>query len=98
MKIFRHADELPKDFGPTVVSIGNFDGVHCAHRNVVAEIVRRAPEIGGTSIVVTFDPHPMRVLRPDVAPRLLSTLPTKLRLLEETGVDAVLVLPFTRDL
>ncbi len=98
MKLFRHLDQLPKDLGPTVVSIGNFDGVHCAHRNVLAEIVRRAREMGGTSMVVTFDPHPMRVLRPDVAPRLLSPLPMKLRLLEQTGIDAALVLPFTRDL
>jgi riboflavin kinase/FMN adenylyltransferase len=98
LKTFRHLDDVPADLGPTIVSIGNFDGVHLAHRKVVSELVQRARETGGTSIVVTFDPHPMRVLRPDVAPRLLTPLPLKLRLLEETGVDAVLALPFTRDL
>lgn len=98
MKIFRHLDEVPADHGPTIASVGNFDGVHRAHRRVVSELVRRAREIGGSSIVVTFDPHPMRVLRPDIAQRLLTPLPVKLRLLEETGVDAVLVLPFSRDL
>ncbi|MBZ5566819.1 MAG: bifunctional riboflavin kinase/FAD synthetase [Acidobacteriia bacterium] len=98
MKIFRHLDEVPADHGPTIVSIGNFDGVHLAHRRVLTELVRRAREINGTSIVVTFDPHPTRILRPDVAPRLLTPLPIKLRLLEETGIDAALLLPFTRDL
>ena len=98
MKIFRHLDDLPKDLGPTVLSVGNFDGVHLAHQKVVAEIVHRAREVSGASMVVSFDPHPMRVLRPDVAPRLLTPMPVKLRLLEETGVDAVLLLPFTRDL
>ena len=98
MKVFRHLDELPRELGPTIVSVGNFDGVHLAHQKVVAEIVRRARAIHGASMVVTFDPHPMRVLRPDVAPRLLTPTPIKLRLLEATGVDAVLLLPFTRDL
>ena len=98
MRIFRHLDDPPKDLGPTIVSIGNFDGVHLAHRRVLTELVRRAREISGTSIVVTFDPHPTRILRPDVAPRLLTPLPVKLRLLEETGIDAALLLPFTRDL
>ncbi len=81
-----------------MVSVGNFDGVHRAHQAVLAEVVRRAREIGGRSMVVTFDPHPTRVLRPDVAPRLLTPLPLKLRLLADTGLDAVLLLPFTRDL
>ena len=89
---------MPRDLGPTIVSIGNFDGVHLAHQRVVNEVVRRAGEIGGTSMVVTFDPHPTRILRPDVAPRLLTPLPTKLRVLEQTGVEIALVLPFTRDL
>ncbi|MGI9101599.1 MAG: bifunctional riboflavin kinase/FAD synthetase [Terriglobales bacterium] len=98
MKVFRHLDHLPSDLGPTVVSVGNFDGVHRAHQAVIAEIVQRAREIGGTSVVVTFDPHPMRVLRPDVAPRLLTPLMPKLRLLEAAGVECTLLLPFTRDL
>ena len=81
-----------------MVSVGNFDGVHLAHQEVVRHMAERAHSIGGKAVIVTFEPHPLRVLRPDVAPRLLSPLPIKLQLLETTGVDAVLVLPFTRDL
>ncbi len=98
MKIFRHLDEVPAAFGPTVVSVGNFDGVHRAHQAVLDAIVRRARELDARSLVVTFDPHPTRILRPDVAPRLLTPLPIKLKLLEREGVDAVLVLTFNRDL
>ncbi len=98
MKIFRHLDDVPADFGPTVVSVGNFDGVHRAHQAVLDAIVRRARELGARSLVVTFDPHPTRILRPDVASKLLTPLPIKLKLLECEGVDAVLVLTFNRDL
>src|SRR5215472_119044 len=98
MDIFSHLEEIPADFGTTVVSVGNFDGVHRAHQQVVRHIAERATEIGGKAVVVTFEPHPMRILRPDYAPKLLTPLPVKLRLLEQTKVDAVLVLPFTRDL
>ena len=98
MQTFRHLEELPPDFGSTVASVGNFDGVHLAHQKVLAEVVRRARDLGTRSLVVTFDPHPMRILRPDLAPRLITPLPLKLRLLEACGVDAVLLLPFTRDL
>lgn len=98
MLVFRHLEEVPPDFGHTVASIGNFDGVHLAHQRVLSEVVRRARELGTRSLVVTFDPHPMRVLRPDIASRLLTPLPVKLRLLESCGMEATLLLPFTRDL
>jgi riboflavin kinase/FMN adenylyltransferase len=98
MQVFHHLEEVPTDFGPTVISVGNFDGVHLAHRYVLGEVVKRAQEIGGRSMVLTFDPHPTRILRPDVAPKLITPLPRKLELLTKTGVDATLVLPFTRDL
>ncbi|MGZ4834460.1 MAG: bifunctional riboflavin kinase/FAD synthetase [Terriglobales bacterium] len=98
MNVYRHLDELRGELGPTIVSVGNYDGVHMAHRRVLGELVRRAKETKCASVVVTFDPHPTRILRPDVAPRLLTPVPVKLRLLEETGIDAVLLLPFTRDL
>ena len=98
MQIFHHLEGVPADFGPTVLSVGNFDGVHRAHHYVLGEVVKRAREIGGRSMVVTFDPHPTRILRPDVAPKLITPLPRKLELLAATGVDATLVLPFTRDL
>ena len=98
MNIFRKLDEVPADFGPTIVSAGNFDGVHRAHQLVLGKMVERARELGAKSLVVTFEPHPTRILRPDVAPKLLTPLPVKLTLLEAGGLDAVLVLPFTRDL
>jgi riboflavin kinase/FMN adenylyltransferase len=98
MKIFHQLEEVPADFGSTVVSVGNFDGVHCAHREVLGNLSARARELGIRSAAVTFEPHPMRVLRPDVAPRLLTPTPVKLRLLRDSGIDAVLLLPFTRDL
>src|SRR5207248_6047940 len=98
MKIFHKLDEIPGSFGPTVVSVGNFDGLHCGHREVLSKVVTRARDLGTRSLVVTFEPHPMRVLRPDVAPRLLTPVPVKLNLLSATGIDAVLLLSFTRDL
>ncbi len=98
MQVFRSLDDVPAHFGPAVVSVGNFDGVHLAHQQVVSHMAERAHAIGGKAVVVTFEPHPLRILRPDVAPRLLAPLPVKLKLLEQTKVDAVLVLPFTRDL
>ncbi len=98
MQTFHQLDEIPRDFGPTMVSVGNFDGVHRAHRAVIDEIVRRAKAAKARSVVVTFEPHPSRILRPDHAPKLLTPLPEKLRLLEATGVDALLLLPFSRDL
>ena len=98
MKVFRHLEEVPKDLGPTIVSVGNFDGVHRAHQAVLAEVVRRAREGGVKSLAVTFEPHPVRILRPDIAPKLITPLPRKLDLLAATGLDATLVLPFTRDL
>lgn len=98
MQVFRQLAEIPADFGPTIVSIGNFDGVHRAHRHVLKEIVQRARAASSKSVAVTFEPHPSRILRPDAAFQLLTPTPEKLRLLSETGVDAVLLLPFTRDL
>src|SRR5215467_969848 len=98
MQVFRRLDEVPANFGPAVVSVGNFDGVHIAHQQVVSHMAERAHAIGGQAVVVTFEPHPFRILRPDVAPKLLTPLPVKLKLLEQIQVDAVLLLPFTRDL
>jgi riboflavin kinase / FMN adenylyltransferase len=98
MQTFHKLGDVPADFGPTLVSVGNFDGVHRAHRHVLAEIVQRAKAEGAKSVAVTFEPHPIRILRPDANLKLLTPTPEKLRLLASTGVDAVLLLPFTRDL
>ena len=98
MLIFRKLDDVPSDFGPTLVSVGNFDGVHRSHANVLREIVARARSAGDKAVAVTFEPHPGRILRPDSGLKLLTPTAEKLRLLESTGVDAVLLLPFGRDL
>ena len=98
MQVFHQLEDVPAGYGPTLVSVGNFDGVHRAHRSVLHEIVSRAKADGARAVAVTFDPHPMRILRPDSGLKLLTPTPEKLRLLGETGVDAVLLLPFTRDL
>src|SRR5215469_4515112 len=98
MNIFRHIEEVPADYGWTVVSVGNFDGVHRAHARVLREVTARARERRAHSVVVTFEPHPMRILRPDSELKLLTPTPEKIRLLQQTEIDAVLVLPVTRDL
>lgn len=97
MKIFRALAEIPADFGPTIVSVGNFDGIHCGHQHVLHEMVRRARDTGSKAAVVTFEPHPLRILRPDAMPRLITPLAKKEELLEQTGLDALLEVPFTRD-
>jgi len=98
MKIFRSLDELPSDFGPVVATIGNFDGVHCGHRWVLDQVNARAHSLGLQSLGLTFDPHPVRVLRPELPHSLITPLEPKLQLLATTGLDAVLVLPFTPEL
>lgn len=98
MQVWRKLDDVPGNFGPTLLSVGNFDGVHRAHTRVLAHIVPRAHEQGRKAVVVTFEPHPMRILRPDSGLKLLTPTAEKLRLLQSTSLDAVLLLPFTRDL
>lgn len=98
MKIFSKLDEIPIGFGPSIVSVGNFDGVHQAHLRVLSEIARRARQRQASSVAVTFEPHPMRILRPDAGLKLLTPTPEKLRQLGQTGIDAVAIIPFTRDL
>lgn len=95
MKIYRHLSEIPASFGPAVATIGNFDGVHRGHRWVISEVAARARALGIGSIAITFDPHPARVLRPQFEQPLITPLPRKLELLATTGIDALLVLPFT---
>jgi riboflavin kinase/FMN adenylyltransferase len=98
MKVFHKLEEVPSDFGSTLVSVGNFDGVHRAHAHVLSEIVSRARQSGATAVAVTFEPHPTRILRPEAGLKLLTPTTEKLRWLESTGIDAVLLLPFGRDL
>jgi riboflavin kinase/FMN adenylyltransferase len=98
MNVFHKLDEVPADYGSSVVSVGNFDGVHRAHAHVLEEIVTRARASGAKAVAVTFEPHPTRILRPELGLKLLTPTPEKLRWLAGTGIDTVLVLPFGRDL
>jgi riboflavin kinase / FMN adenylyltransferase len=98
MEVFRHIEDVPADYGSTVVSVGNFDGVHRGHTQVLTEIGARARRRTAKSVAVTFEPHPMRILRPDSGLSLLTPTAEKIRLLQKTQIDAVLLLPFTRDL
>lgn len=90
--------EIPADFGPVVAAIGNFDGVHLGHRDILSGAIKEAREARMRAVAVTFDPHPEQVLRPASAPRLITPTAERLRLLAATGVDAVLVLRFDREL
>ncbi len=92
--VFRSLKEIPAGFGPTMAAIGNFDGVHLGHRENLAAVVKEARSAGARAVAITFDPHPERFLRPARAPRLITPTPERLRLLVETGIDAVLMLHF----
>jgi len=89
---------IPADGRGSVVTVGTFDGVLRGHQTVLKEIRRRAAAAHGRSVLVTFDPHPLRVVRPDVAPRLLTTLAEKKAALTATGIDLVVFLSFTPEL
>lgn len=98
MKILRGLDQLAGSQQRSVVSIGNFDGVHLGHQMVLRSIVERARELGAQAVVVTFDPHPSHVLHSSRRTPLITPLPQKLDLLATTGIDVVLVLPFNEEL
>ena len=98
MRVWHGVDQVSPDLGPTVVTIGNFDGVHRGHQEVLAHARARAAELGGLPVVaLTFDPHPMVVLRPDRAPAILSRPEERAGLLTGYGADAVLILPVTKE-
>ena len=94
MRVFRSIDDIPADFGPSAVTVGKFDGVHLGHRAVIGRLLSVAGREGLSSVVVTFDRNPMSVVAPERCPDDLVSLEQKLELLEQTGIDAVLVLTF----
>ncbi len=94
MNLYHSLPELAP-LGPVVATIGNFDGVHRGHRWVIDQVNARARALGLKSLAITFDPHPVRVLRPEAPHSLITPLPEKLTQLATTGIDATLVLPFT---
>ncbi|MCW3765563.1 bifunctional riboflavin kinase/FAD synthetase [Paenarthrobacter ureafaciens] len=96
--IWNDPTEVPRDFGPTVVTIGNFDGVHRGHQHVLAQVTQTARRHNIPAVAVTFDPHPAQVHRPESAPELIMGLQDKLEALGSTGLDAVLVMKYTLEL
>ena len=95
MRTIAGIDALDRALRRPIVTIGNFDGVHLGHRAILKTVVERAQDLRGEAVVYTFEPHPRKVLHPETAPRLLTTLDQKIELMEQAGVDAVIVEPFT---
>ncbi|MCU1526730.1 MAG: bifunctional riboflavin kinase/FMN adenylyltransferase [Frondihabitans sp.] len=98
MEFFTTPADVPRDFGPSAVTIGKFDGVHLGHRAVIAELEDAARDRDLVSAVVTFDRHPLAILRPDAVPVALTSNRQKRELLEQTGVEATLMLTFDEHL
>ena len=96
MEVCEGVEQLPPSLPYPVVTIGNFDGIHRGHRLIFQRVVERARKAGGSSVAVTFRPHPQRVLKPEASPDLLTDFPTKLSLMEGEDLDVVLIIPFTR--
>jgi riboflavin kinase/FMN adenylyltransferase len=97
MKVYRNLEGVPPDFGPSVLTIGNFDGVHFGHRQILRRVVQVGRERGWKASVLTFDPHPTRIVAPERTPRLLTSPERRCELMAEEGIEQVLILPFTRD-
>jgi riboflavin kinase / FMN adenylyltransferase len=98
MRVISGLQELGGNSAPSVVTIGNFDGVHLAHQSLLARVVEVARSQGQSATAITFEPHPIKILSPDHAPKLLTPLRRKIELIEKTGIDLLVVLPFTREL
>jgi riboflavin kinase / FMN adenylyltransferase len=98
VKVYRGVAEAQGNILASAVTVGTLDGVHLGHRALLAQTIERARSQKAASIAITWDRHPSETLRPDHAPLLLSSLERKLELLEETGIDETLVLPFDAEL
>ncbi|NBE55999.1 bifunctional riboflavin kinase/FAD synthetase [Streptomyces boluensis] len=97
MQRWRGLEDIPEDWGRSVVTIGSYDGVHRGHQLIIGRAVERARELGVPAVVVTFDPHPSEVVRPGSHPPLLAPHHRRAELMAELGVDALLILPFTSE-
>ena len=90
-------DRIPPLSAPVILTIGNFDGLHRGHKRVLRKVINRGREEGGTSAVVTFEPHPLKVLHPEGAPQLIQTPTQKRDILAHLGIQVLLEIPFTRE-
>jgi len=98
MRVIRNLLELREPLHSSAVTIGNFDGVHLAHRRLLQRVVRSARETGGNAVVITFDPHPAKILAPERVPAALTPLETKMALIEKERADVLFVLRFNKEL
>ncbi len=96
MIIFESLD-ISERFSSPVLTIGNYDGVHIGHKTIIEQVKEKARLMGGTSMLMTFDPHPLTVVRPDAFIGLISPVPLKKRLIEECGIDVLIIAPFTEE-
>ncbi len=97
MRIFRGIEEIPSGAVPSVVTIGNFDGVHIGHAKIFRELKALGDAHGWTPTVLTFDPHPTRIVAPERAPKLMTSIEQRLALVAQQGIEQALVLPFTSE-
>ena len=97
MRLIQDLNQLTEPLKNPVLTLGNFDGVHKAHLALFEKVKERAKEIGGESAVMTFDPHPVKVMRPENAPPLITPIHQKIKLIEQSGVDVIFCLPFTKE-
>jgi len=97
MRVIDNLAEIRQPFPRAVVTIGNFDGVHIGHQALLHTVTEKAETIGGTAVVLTFEPHPVRVLTHNGYPPLITLRPQKIELIEKAGIDVLVSIPFTRE-
>lgn len=97
MELVEHIDKIEKPYKNAVITIGNFDGVHIGHQALFHEVIEKADEISGTSIVMTFEPHPIRLLMQNGQPPMITLYEQKVELIESSGIDVLICVPFTRE-
>jgi riboflavin kinase/FMN adenylyltransferase len=97
MLLITDLKDIATGFEKSVVTLGNFDGLHLGHQELIGKVIARAREIGAASVVVTFRPHPLKILAPEKCPPLISIYEEKIRLFEKLGIDVLVKIPFTRD-
>jgi riboflavin kinase/FMN adenylyltransferase len=97
MRLFTQLEQITEPFKQAVITIGNFDGVHLGHQALFHEVIEKAASINGTSIAMTFEPHPLRVLRENNHLPLITLYEQKVELIERAGMDVLICIPFTRE-
>ena len=97
MQLIENLDDIKSAFKNAVITIGNFDGVHIGHQSLFHEVIERADAIDGTSIAMTFEPHPIRVLKQNGHPPLITLYDQKVELIEKSGIDVLIAVPFTKE-